>query len=158
MWSDESKFEVISTRNKFVRHPRGVSRYGKRYCNRTVKWPDSVMVWGAFSGNDGRAGLAFLKQGVTMNGPIYLDVLKKHLPTFMDLHDCDIFMQDGAPCHHSKLVTEWLQEQNYQVLKWPGNSPDLNPIKNCWKIIKDKVVRLGQNTSVATLIKFIKLV
>ena len=67
-----------------MRRPRGVSRYAKHYCNRTVKWPDFVMVWGAFNGNGGRAGLAFLKQGVTMNGNNYLDELKKHLPTFME--------------------------------------------------------------------------
>ena len=26
-----------------------------------------------------------------------------------------------------------------QILDWPGNSPDLNPIENLWTVLKDKV-------------------
>ena len=33
----------------------------------------------------------------------------------------------------------WFQTKNARVLKWPGNSPDLNPIKNSWTLIKKKV-------------------
>ena len=47
-------------------------------------------------------------------------------------------MQDGAPCHCSKLVSDFLYK-NIKTLDWPGNSPDLNPIKNSWAILKDKV-------------------
>ena len=65
-----------------------------------------------------------------MNGERYLEILKNKVPTHMDIHQNDIFMHDGAPCHRSKLVKQWLPSQEISVLEWPGNSPDCNPIEN----------------------------
>jgi len=48
-------------------------------------------------------------------------------------------MHDGAPAHKSKIVTKFLNDNNINVLKWPGNSPDLNPIENAWNYLKNKV-------------------
>jgi len=41
-----------------------------------------------------------------------------------------IFQQDLARCHCSKEVKNFLSDNNIAVLKWPGDSPDLNPIEN----------------------------
>ena len=57
----------------------------------------------------------------------------------MSVHIRSIFMHDGAPCHRSKAVKEFLEQENVQVLDWPGNSPYLNPIENLWKLMKAKV-------------------
>ena len=43
-------------------------------------------------------------------------------------------------------------------MSWPGNSPDLNPIENVWKIMKDKVMQHGQGVSLPTLVQTIKQV
>ena len=53
------------------------------------------------------------------------------------IHSCEVFMQDNAPCHKSKKVTNSLQQQKIRVLDWPGNSPDLNPIEKCWQKMKN---------------------
>ena len=47
------------------------------------------------------------------------------------------FQHDSAPCHKSKIVTKYLWESNVNVLEWPGNLPDLNPIWNLWAILKN---------------------
>ena len=40
---------------------------------------------------------------------------------------------------YSKNVTTFLKSEKVKVLDWPGNSPGLNPIKNLWMVIKNKV-------------------
>ena len=48
-------------------------------------------------------------------------------------------MHDGAPCHRSKAMKQFLAENSLATLVWPTCSPDLNPIENLWTIIKNKI-------------------
>ena len=114
-----------------VRRPSDASRYDERYTVKTVKHPDSIMVWGCFSGERGRGGIYFLPKNVTMKGDNYIEVLREHLLRFYGIHGCDFFMHDGAPAHKSKVVKAFLDEQNIEVLDCPGNSPDLKPHREC---------------------------
>ena len=139
MFSDESTFRLVRGESRTVRRPRGVSRFDPRYTVKTIKHPDSVMVWGAFSGGKGRVGLYFLPKNVTMKGSNYIDVLKEHLLSFWSIHECNYFMHDGAPAHRSKVVKKFLADTEIEILDWPGNSPDLNPIENVWNVMKNKV-------------------
>lgn len=136
MFSDESKFQVFRVGTSTVRRPSSSNRYEQRYTVPTVKHPQSVMVWGAFSGKNGRAGLYFLPKNITMTGDLYIEVLNDHMATMFEVHKCSVFMHDSAPCHKAKKVTAWLQRKKIMVLEWPGNSPDLNPIENCWHQMK----------------------
>lgn len=48
----------------------------------------------------------------------------------MDIHD---------PKHSSKVVKEWFNKERVEVLSWPAQSPDLNPIENLWNDVKVKI-------------------
>ena len=86
MFSDESMFRVGSTK---VWRPSSANRYDPQYTVPTVKHPQSLMVWVAFSGDKGRAGLYFLPKNVMMNGDLYIKVLSDHMVTmfnFINVH------------------------------------------------------------------------
>ena len=49
------------------------------------------------------------------------------------------FQQDGAPCHKSKLVMRYFEENQIDLLPWCARSPDLNPLEHVWSIIDRKL-------------------
>ena len=48
-------------------------------------------------------------------------------------------MHNGVPRRRSKAVLEYFWKSKMEVLDSPGNSPDLNPNKNAWSYMKNKV-------------------
>ena len=50
------------------------------------------------------------------------------------------FMQDNTPCHKAKVVMSYLSEQDFEIMDWPPQSPNLNPIENLWKTLRVKVM------------------
>ena len=122
----------------------------------TVKMAAKVMIWGAVS-VAGRAGMWIMPKDTTINGKVYLGILKDKLPNFMSIHGTTYFQRDGAPCHGTKVVTSWIMDSGYQILgPWPGNSPNLNVIENVWTVLKRKVADRNP-TSAKDLQKKIKL-
>ena len=75
-----------------------------------------------------------------MNGVRYHWILDEKLELFMTQHGTTHFMQDGAPCHKSKIVTAWFQVRlHISLINWLGNTPDLNPIENVWAWMKSQL-------------------
>lgn len=149
MFSDESQVKQFATHKVNVRRPPN-TRYNARYVAPAVKHCPAIMIWGAITAR-GRAGIYLMPPGETIKAVNYLQIIKENVPIWLRTRNCDIFMHDGAPCHQAKIVKTWFQENSINVLApWPGSSPDLNPIENCWVKLKAEVAK-ANSTSATTL-------
>ncbi len=139
LFSDESKF-CISFGNQGPRVWRkGGEAHSPSCMKSSVKFPQSVMIWGAMS-SAGVGLFCFLKTNVI--APDYQDILEHFMLPSADqlFKDADfIFQQDLAPAHTAKSTKRWLNDHGVGVLDWPENSPDLNPIENLGCIVKRKM-------------------
>ncbi|CAJ0959493.1 unnamed protein product [Ranitomeya imitator] len=136
LFSDESKF-YNSFGNQGPRIWRKSGETNNPSCWRSsVKFPQSVMVWGAMSS----AGVRFIKTKVS--AAVYQEILEHFmLPSADKLfgdENC-ILQQDWTPIHTAKSTNTWFTNNSITVLDWPANSPDLNPIDNLWSIVKRKM-------------------
>ena len=137
-FSDESKFDLFESDGKrFVRRRNGEC-LSPQCVKKTVKFGRwSVMVLGMISST--QVGSIARFHG-NINVSIYKELLCQHaLPHLCKgTVETQIFMQDNTPNHKAKTVLSFLEEERIAIMKWPPQSPDMNPIKNVSEIIGKK--------------------
>lgn len=147
LFTDETHFIVQGQRSKFVRKSDN-EKLTPSHIDQTVKHPVKKMFWGCFS----YMGVGSLVpiEGM-MNSQKYKSMLEKCLDK--QLQKCQpqggaILQQDSAPCHKSKEMMAFFKNKKINVLDWPGNSPDLNPIENLWAICKARLRKIDCTTKI----------
>ena len=63
-----------------------------------------------------------------------------------------IFQQDNASCHTAAKTINWFRTNNIPTMKWPANSPDMNPIENLWSYLNKAVRARKQSFSSADVL------
>lgn len=140
LWSDESTVELCSSKKRIYVRRRSGERYKERCLAPTMKFGGGkVMVWGCFSA--GGVGELRRVEGSMTQHSYKLILDDAMIPSADRLFGAEnyIFQQDNAPCHKAKSVTAYLDQKKLQVLDWPAQSPDFNPIENLWGLVKHKV-------------------
>lgn len=141
IFSDEKKFNLDG--------PDGVRKF---WCDRSIdkktfskrqNGGGAVMVWAAFSAS-GKTSLAILNGRQTAAS--YISTLQANLLPFIELQfgESAIFQQDNCPIHTATSTKSWLQAQGINLMDWPSNSPDLNPMENLWGLLVQSVYKNGR--------------
>ena len=130
LFTDESKFHLDSSDSR----SREYRRVGERFhdscvIQRRSLGGGSVMVW---SGISSRGRTALVVVYGTLTGIRYRDeIIRPHVLPFVQQHNATL-QQDNARPHVALVITDFLIQNNVNVLLWPVMSPDLSPIEHVW--------------------------
>ena len=134
VFTDELSFQLF--RNTIRRW----SKNSENEVKRIPKNRQKVHIWGTIS-IKGVVGYHTFRTNLT--GICFVDILKPDLlsDVTMQFKRRWRLQQDNDPIHMSDVAKEFIKNKTSELLEWPANSSDLNPIENYWNVIKRCVAK-----------------
>ncbi|GBM40893.1 Transposable element Tc1 transposase [Araneus ventricosus] len=141
-WSDEYRFLIYHVDGRVrVRRLPGEKLLPSCTESHTQAGGGGIMIWGTFSWA-ALGPVVVVEQ--TMKAANYLNIIADQMHPYMAFvfpTGNGNFQQDNAPCHKAWIVLEWFEEHTdeFHLISWPPNSPDLNPKEHIWDVMEQQL-------------------
>ena len=94
-----------------------------------------INCWGAISQ---RGGTSLHIYKGSLNADLYEEIVTEHYEEMLDLYpEGFTYQHDNLPIH--KAAEPELSKVGFDIFEFPRYSPDLTPIENLWKSVKERV-------------------